>query len=251
MREKLRAKWENFVYAVSARIPRLPRPWRVVRNLLCIPLTVYLIWLFTGGNPLTPLWAFRREEKLDMVGPSEILCEAEYRYYFSANYRWLLGETDCGYTSMACSKNGGFWGGWSGQLAYWPRGEEVTLVVRPGTENQDVYEAAWLYLFCEEPSAVRAEVDIEIEGAGSLNGVHYEFDRTYTVELVRNEADILCGVLLPADRGADKWTETLEEHRLDDLFQYSAKLPVTARLYGQGDELLLQTCFEYSYADPE
>ena len=251
MREKLRARWDSLVQKLSRRIPRLSRPWRVVRNLLCIPLTVYLIWLFAGGNPLSPQWAFRREETLEMVGPSEILCEARYRYYYSTDYIWFLGETEGGYTSMSCSRSGGFLGGWSGRLAYWPRGEEVTMVVREGTRNPDVYEAAWVYLLGDASDAVRAEVDITFQQSGHLNDRPYDFDRVYTVECTRNEEGILCGLLAPTDQSEDLWTATVEELGLGGLFEYRAGLPVTVRLYGSNGELLLQTSFEYRYAGPE
>ena len=250
MRERLRGKWDALRSRVGAKLPRLSRPWRTARNLVCIPLAVYLIWLFLGGNPLTARWAFRREEKMDLVGPSEILWTEDYNYYYSTRYQWLLGETEHGYTSVTCRREGLF-RGWSGQLSYWPRGEKVTLILREGTRNQDIYEAARLYLFCEEADVLRAEADITIRASGSLNGTPYDFDRTYTMELTPNEGGILSGVLLPRDREGSEWSKTLEEFRLGDLFHYTGEFPVTVRLYGAGETLLDQVSFLYSYADPE
>ena len=125
------------------------------------------------------------------------------------------------------------------------------MVVREGTVNREVYEAGWVYLLGGVSDAVRAEVDILFEGSGSLNDRPYEFERAYTVECTPNEEGILCGLLTPIDQDEDLWTATLEENRLDDLFEYHSSLPVTVRLYGAGNELLFQTSFEYRYADPE
>ena len=70
-KERLLDGWDSLWEKLTSKIPRLPRPWRVARNLVCIPLAVWLLWLLMGGRALTPEWAFRREEQQQMVGPSE------------------------------------------------------------------------------------------------------------------------------------------------------------------------------------
>ena len=49
-REGLGAAWRRLWSRVTAKIPRLPRPWRVARNLVCIVFGVYLIWLLLGSH---------------------------------------------------------------------------------------------------------------------------------------------------------------------------------------------------------
>ena len=69
------AQWER----ITARIPRLSRPWRVVRNLVCILLSVCLFWLLMGGEALTPEWAFRPAAPHKRVGPAAIQGALEAR----------------------------------------------------------------------------------------------------------------------------------------------------------------------------
>lgn len=152
--------WEK----LTSKIPRLPRPWRAARNLVCIVLAVYLIWLMLGGRPLTVQWAFRRAERQDMVGPSEILGAFEAVRYSGDDYfrRFLVGETEEGL--LICNISGNWYWGYTGYLDYWEKTGDITLV--PVEENwgsmypYDDNAMAYFLAVTELPGAVYAELDV-------------------------------------------------------------------------------------------
>ena len=49
-KERLLDGWDSLWEKLTSKIPRLPRPWRVALNLVCIPLAVWLLWLLMGGR---------------------------------------------------------------------------------------------------------------------------------------------------------------------------------------------------------
>ena len=247
MKRKLREKWSALTDGLRAKLPRLSRPQRIVRNLICIPLAVLLVWLLAGGEALTPERAFRRAENFCMIGPSELLCEETYRYYYSTEYRWFLGETAEGYVSAKCGRTGGFPWGWYGQAVYWPRGEGATVVIREGTKNLGMYESAWFYVLGVPGSAVRAEVTIHSMSSGSLNGKPYDLDWLCTVYCEPNGEELLCGLLEIQDKTSDSWQAALEEIAVSDLFSPYADIPMTVRLYDVEDTIISEETFTYRY----
>lgn len=58
---------------LGRRIPRLNRPQRIIRNFACILLMLICTWFMMGAPALTPRWAFRRAERLNLLERSEIL----------------------------------------------------------------------------------------------------------------------------------------------------------------------------------
>ena len=93
-KERMRAAWDRIWEKVTAKIPRLSRPWRVARNLACILLAVCLAWFFLGQPTIGDTWMFRRAEKQAMVGPSEIL--GTVRVNERDYSRMMVGETEEG-----------------------------------------------------------------------------------------------------------------------------------------------------------
>jgi len=62
----------NWIEKQLRRIPRLPRRWRVVRNLVLSLLAAVFIWM-AAGSPLPLMAEFRRAERSLLVGPTEVL----------------------------------------------------------------------------------------------------------------------------------------------------------------------------------
>lgn len=62
----------NWIEKQLRRIPRLPRKWRVVRNLALSLLAALFIWIAVG-SPLPLMVEFRRAERSLLVGPTEVL----------------------------------------------------------------------------------------------------------------------------------------------------------------------------------
>lgn len=248
MKEKLLGLWDRLTDPILSKIPRLSRPWKAVRNLVCILLAAVLIWFCRGANSLTPQWAFRRAEKSDLVGPSRVVTEEDYSYRSLSHWIQYIGETEDCYVSVMCRKQNGFLAGWDGNAVCWKKGEQVTLMA--GGERWPYGEdGGYLFYLFSEESAARGEADLSIRSIGELNGRRYRFDHVYTVEFLPNEDGVLCGRLMPVDTEGDLWTVTLEECMLDDFWQNSAEIPVTVRLYDEEDGLILETSFEYRYPE--
>lgn len=242
MREKIAEKWRQFTYPVTSKIPRLSRPWRVVRNLVCIVIAVCLIWLLSGGNALTAEWAFRRAETRALVGPSEILLRENVDG--TAN---IVGKTQNGYVLWQGAKYSGLLAGWhSREMAYQERQEYVTFsVAKPGWGAAFDAEYVDLLLFCDDPAVSRGEAEITIAATGNLNGRPYDFNKTYTAEFLPAAEGVLSGRIEAETEDADSWSGMLERNRLGDI--YDSTCPVTIRLYDESGELLLEKSIEYRY----
>lgn len=243
MREKIAEKLRHFTYPIVSRIPRLSRPWKVVRNLVCIVLAVYLIWLFLGGNALTAEWAFRRAEARAMVGPSEILLERR-----EGDVVTFTGRTECGYFIGSFCKYGNPLRGWyTRDNFYVERQEDVTFsVAKPDWGAAFDAEYVDLLLLCDDPAVSRGEAEITVAGTGSLNGRPYDFNKTYTAEFLPAAEGVLSGRIEAETEDADSWSGMLERHRLGDI--YDSTCPVTIRLYGESGALLLEKSVDYRYS---
>lgn len=66
----------NWIEKQLRRIPRLPRKWRVVRNLTLSLLAALFIWT-AAGSPLPLMAEFRRAERSLLIGPTEVIAHVE------------------------------------------------------------------------------------------------------------------------------------------------------------------------------
>jgi hypothetical protein len=236
MKEKISDKLKNFTRRITSRIPRLSRPWRVVRNLVCIVLAAYLAWMFAGGYAVTAQGAFRQAEKKYMVGPSEILTQ-ERGDYRGHRLTWMLGRTEDGYVSgwfQLCKRG---WYSWD--LHYYDR-QDVTLI--PLTENEYGQETIDLVLLTDVSGVSRGEAELTFDGWGEFNGRSYDYHKTYSVEFLPGESGILRGTLKAETEDDSSWESDLERWRISDFYSYT--IPVTVRLYDEAGELVYETSFD-------
>ena len=142
---------------LTARIPRLSRPWRAVRNVGCILLLVVMGWLLYGAQPLTDEWEFRRAERLAFVGPSEILGTIVQGTEQSEE-RYMVAQTEDGV--LVCRLQGiGLWQGYSG-ISYWEKTGDITFVPEPEDSSYGREDEAFFLVFTALPGAARAELDL-------------------------------------------------------------------------------------------
>lgn len=241
MREKIAEKWRSFMHPITSKLPRLSRPWRILRNLACIVLALYLAWLFSGGNALTAEWAFRRAEKLAMVGPSEIISEVR-----DGDERSFTGRMEHGYFIARFARYANPLGGWYKRNAvYVERQETVTFSVASPGYGVISLPYVDLVVFCDDPAVRRGEADITFSASGSLNGRHYEFDKTYTVEFFPAADGMLSGRVSAETADDGNWDSLLERVMLADIYNMSC--PVTVRLYDEDGQLLYRETVEYQY----
>jgi hypothetical protein len=238
MKEKISDRWKRFTRRITSKIPRLSRPWRVVRNVVCIVLAAYLAWMFSGGYAFTAQGAFRQAEKRNLVGRSEILLQ-ERDYTSSERLTWILGRTDNGYVAgwyRHCKRG---WYGWSRSMSYYER-QDVTLV--PMTENEYGQDTIDLVLLADVPGVSRGVAELTFDESGSLNGLPYDYHKTYSVEFLPGESDVLRGTLKAETEDDSSWESELERSQISDF--YSEVIPVTVRLYDEAGELVYETSFD-------
>lgn len=232
MKEKTTEKWKRFTYPVVSRMPRLSRPWRVVRNLACIVLLAGVCYVLLGAPALTEEWAFRRAERQNLVGPTEILGAADVDWEGWSYHRLMAGKGSGYY--VLCGVD------WPA-LECWSKTGDVTLAAPPQVgRSGHAYQP--LVLFTELP-AVRAQIELtltaEMAGYEEMETVTYQRD-------AEREAGIFIFVL--ADREFDYQQEgemqalstLINRLRGRELSRYEKPIPVTVRLWDETETLIYE-----------
>lgn len=171
------------------KLPRLSRGGKVLRNLGTAVLLAVLTWGFTEFRLLDPYLDFRRTERANWVGPSEIQGVFQTKYD-----RWAVGT--CGdQVLLQVDHDTGF--------SYWPRKEtETTLVPVPDRRmgQGDVWVVAvdvpegtsaarleltvslWYTILREEDAThIQYSASREIPGGEWKFGAPIQWKRTYQV----------------------------------------------------------------------
>ncbi len=152
--KKLKSAWRS-----------IPRPIRAVGNLICIVILCFAFYYLTGAPVLTMEQAFRRAEKANFVGPSEIL----YNSAVEANEynHMIVAETDTGViTYVRDDTQKSVWD----DFYYFPKTGEITVVAAPIRATRAVFGIAIeepIFVIDEYPAAVRAELELYITGSFS------------------------------------------------------------------------------------
>lgn len=230
----------NWIENRIRRIPRLPRKWRVVRNLICCVLILLFIWCALGPPVLTAEKAFRRAERADLSEPSEIILRIEQDdvvYFIGRGAdEYLIG-------------GGNFAGfrGWQGFARHLKKSGDATMVPLKSFESSFV--PLQMLLFSEGDGVVSGEVDITASDEGVFNDTPFSYCETYTIQFELVADGLLTGWLYPINSDEDTWEGYVERRALRKIFDEYATLPIEIRLYNAAGELLLQENCEYSYPD--
>ena len=231
-----RGRYQNRPLAFLGRIPR---PVRVLGNLAAIALVVFLWYVFEGAPALNLETAFRRAEKAELVGPSEILDVIPVSL---GSYNRLLIAEDAEavilYTHLVSQNTVS---SMSGRLVYQEKTGEVTVVPAPAHGLMLSEETAQLpvVVVTSLPQAVRAQLDLELKESDweeSPGSVHISL----TAE--REEAGYFLFTVsptgqLPTDREVSLINE-LGQTSLKEYAGIGVAFPATVRLYGADGQLL-------------
>lgn len=237
---------------------RIPRKVRAIGNFLLILLLAVIFYISIGAPTLTERQAFRRAEKADLLGPSSILLDTDLEYY---DYDHLiLAETDYGVITYLSDRN------WDSILCYTGKAGDITVVAAPkNTINWGFLNFTVrlpVFVVDDVPDAVRAELEIHIEGTYviNLNGetLQIPLDHHYALESTREEKDFFQFTIeLPsldpfdeygndthAEHGADGYAldllaETFSS-RSNWLPRSNASITATVRLYDELDSLITE-----------
>lgn len=222
----------------------IPRPVRIVCNLVLAVILFALFYIFRGSPDMTVEQAYRRAETRNLVGPGAILGVLDVD--ISGGYtQLLLAETDEGVIQYCYrEENLGFIFGahtvssYEGDLIYRKKGDIVTLMAATGqmwfqqeTTNLPVI------LFDDCPKAVRAELDLRL--TGELNSVEYDY--SYYLNSKRESGGYFVFDLKTTGGGErEVWAITQVSELYRDTGGYGEAVPATVRLYDQNDHLIYE-----------
>lgn len=209
--KKLRRYWKS-----------VPKPYRLTLNILIIGVLVFLLYTFISAPPFTTEIKFRRIEKANMLGPSQIM--GQYERNFSIYNRFLLADDGDGIIIYAEST----WDDTDPDLICRPKTGNLTVLGAPDPspfDAEDTDRSMTVFAFDSHPEAVRAEMDL------TLNAVYRgeTFTRTYTMETQR-EID---GVFI--------FTQHVHSHR--GLFAEGYAMQVFTLISGYGGKNFSDSLF--------
>lgn len=251
----------------------VPRPVRILRNLLLVVILVGLIWLFKDCPALTVEQAYRRACTRELIEPGEVIATVQGNwsnrnggYYFG--YDRLLAAKNkegvilCGYKEGRL----GYFpeiGGEVGILHYRETGDNVTLITLRSNgwfSERDTYVEVPLVLFDEVPKAVRAELDLYLDTSGVSNGTPFEGAYEYHLESTRKQSGLFEFCIQTGDGENEIGPEA---HALSsfcwlfDDFNSDTGYPASVQLYDRNDvliyeeELLVQSVAAEAHAERE
>lgn len=221
---KLRKRWH-----------RIPAKIRAVINILGIGLCIFLIYVALDTPPFSVEAAFRRAEKANLVGPSEILAQVRVD---NTPYRHLvLARDDSSVTVFAYS--------WQNDavtdLLYIETEGDLTIAAAPDQIYYPNFQNSTVpvILFDNVPEAVRAEVDL------TLSAEYRGTTRTKTYQLSARREYGGCFLFTISVNSANAFNA--EGHLLLTLQRVTGNsmadtldtvIPAEVRLYDADDRLI-------------
>ena len=137
----------------------VPRGKKLVLHAVTLILALALAYIAIGAPSFSNRMAFRRLEKAHMVGPSRILAEFQQKAMLFEDV--IIAQTDHSYMLAAISKDNLDYGFFD----CYPKTDSMALYYLPGSMPRiDLFgnpEPLTLILFDQEPSAVRAELEMD------------------------------------------------------------------------------------------
>lgn len=231
--KKLKAWWKA-----------IPRPVRIVCNLVLAVILLALFYIFRGSPDMTPEQAYRRAEVRNLVGPGEIL--GILNVDINGGYtHLLLAETEQGVVQYCYrEENLGFIFGahtvssYEGDLIYRKKGDVVTLMAATGQmwPEQETMSLP-IILFDDCPKAVRAELDLRL--TGELNSVEYDY--SYHLQATRESGGYFVFELKTTGGGErEAWAITQVSELYREAGGHGAAIPAVVRLYDQNDQVIYE-----------
>ncbi|MGM9606245.1 MAG: hypothetical protein ACI3XJ_01930 [Oscillospiraceae bacterium] len=224
----------------------IPRPVRIVCNIVLAVVLLCLFYVFRGCPDMTAEQAYRRAAARNLVGPGEILGVIPVDDILGYD-RLLAAETDEGVILYGYTQaNLGFFPSKhvtseEGNLVYREKGETVTVMAAPSVLIR-AYSGKLeipVILFDQCPKAARAELDLVLSAENYGGGAY-----SYHLEAQREQGGFFTFWLTTGENGEES---KMEVYALDnlcklyrDMFGNSGSYPAAVRLYDQRDELIYE-----------
>ena len=234
---------------------RIPRPVRVVCNILAILMVLSTFYVSIGAPTLTKEQAFRREERANLLGPSTILFNEKVENYQYGTL--IVGETDHGVITWVDDS-------WYG-LNYHEKTGDITVVSAPkywfDWGGSDFAASLPVFVLHEYPEAEYAWLFLDIEGTytHNLNGENLNETLNHSPGLWSNEGsngffyftlDVPyrgegsyrddAGGLADDGYALDALSQTFTNFRKTTNPQSSISIIATVMLYDKNDSLLAE-----------
>lgn len=241
-------------------IPRLPRKWRVVRNLAC---TLLLAAVFIVPQidrylyPMTLAGAFRQECQSNLLGEPEIIWQDSAGADGEGERVFLVADDGERYFYGVFEDLGLI--GWGGYLIPWEKGDGLTFMPFEifCDSSRDIALDLVLLHDVEGARYAQVEIPLELESHYGYDGkqAYAEFSQTYTVGLGLYSDSIMHGIMLPqtpyyADPKEDiegAAMRAAEVGAIERLTWGGHEFPITIRLYATDGTLLREESMIYSF----
>ena len=231
-----RERFQKWLHTLLERIPRKTQVFLNLGLILVLPLVLYLMF---DSPVFSPEAAFRRAEKANLVGPSEILGIEEVQGMFGNTY--VIGDNGDSAVLFLYDENH------YSQSNYW------RLVYRPKMGSISVYglhqmtfgffDSIYpLIVMDDYPEAVRAELDLELYW--QHNETLEVYRKSYHLSAERTRPGYFrMNIQLPPE--VSDW----EREAISQFSRYSSdpptylgdfSYPATVRLYDGEDNLICQ-----------
>jgi len=238
---------------ILSKLPRLPRGARILRNLVILAGAAFVFYLFLGAPPHSDEELFRRKERQNLIGPSQVLAILNRDWQNGRYDRIVIAESEFGYVMMPVSIDRHAGEG----LHYAQKLGGTTLMVVPGSNWWPSSELPWIIAFDGVPEAARAELTLTLyyeehnayipDGYEDLPVVRYE--RDYSLSSEREYEGFFLFRFVAAGEGARTFVEEEAIRNLASLGELNAsrlQLPATVRLYDASGTLLSEQATELS-----
>lgn len=230
----------------------IPRKVRAIIAAVAVLLLAAAYYIAKGCPALTFRQDFRRTERMNMVGPSQIVDRLSDEY--SEFDDMMVGETEygvCFFGRDACHRSSIFeQKEYIRYFSYREKTGDITVLAAPnywGSTWDEFGISIPVYIFCDYPDAVRAELKLSVTGSRT-EIVSEEKQTTAFTETFTGKAELLeSGVLrcfLESNYGDGTTGYALallsnvctNYHYIDE----TAMIPCTIRLYDAEDNLIIE-----------
>ena len=237
---KTREKLQQWLRDLLEKIPRKTQVFINLGLILVLPLVIYLLL----GSPVNdPEAAFRRAEKANLVGPSEILGIETVDGMWGDTY--VIADNGDSAILYLCDRPVDF--GFSYSNSY-------NLIYRPKMGSVSVYGLHWftfgllddtypLIVMDDHPEAVRAELELELFWQDSETLADYR--KAYSLSAVREHPGYFrMDIVLDSDRDDQRERDAIEQ--LSGWFAHpptyleDVSCLATVRLYNEADERICE-----------
>lgn len=232
--EKTRQMWEE-------TFDKIPRKVQVAVNLLLILLFGMLLYVILGAPAFNLEHAFRRMEKRQMVGPSQILGIEQLETTYADEL--VVARTEKGVILYTDTETMGFHG-----FSYREMDQDVEVCIVPvflSSIRPPDGDDLTVILFDDYPEAVRAELDLETFWEDNQTGKQYRYQYSLSGTrtnpgYIRMDYDVKWhdyqGVWDHPENEAvqELVSRTVNAH----LYAPTGEFPATVRLYDEKDTLI-------------